>query len=205
MIEDAFVKKMQRYMPERICRIIYSWLVKYPVKVRISKPRKTKLGDYRIGGNRKQPIISVNGDLNPYAFTVTLTHEIAHHVDFLQRKTLESPHGSSWKSVYSDLLLELLAADAFPDILTPAIARHIKNPKAASCSDPVLLRELRAYDLEPKTVLSDLPEGAEFIIVSNQRLFQKGKLKRTRFLCTEIQTNKRFMVHGECEVSVNHS
>ena len=205
MNEDAFVKQMQRYMPERICRIIYSWLVKYPVKVRISKPRKTKLGDYRIGGGRKQPVISVNGDLNPYAFTLTLTHEIAHHIDFLQRKTLATPHGDSWKGVYSELLLQLLAANAFPDELTPAVARHIQNPKAASCSDPALLRELRAYDQEPMIVLSDLPEGAEFVIVSNQRLFQKGKLKRTRFICTEIQTKKRFMVHGECEVSINHS
>ena len=107
--------------------------------------------------------------------------------------------------MYSELLLQLLAANAFPDELTPAVARHIQNPKAASCSDPALLRELRAYDQEPMIVLSDLPEGAEFVIVSNQRLFQKGKLKRTRFICTEIQTKKRFMVHGECEVSINHS
>ena len=43
---------------------------KYDFDFRLAKPRKTRLGDfsYRPG---TRPVITVNADLNPYAFLIT--------------------------------------------------------------------------------------------------------------------------------------
>ena len=66
------------FIPKEAVSIINQWLNRYKCKLIISKPRKTKLGDYRWPQNGKGHIISINNNLNKYAFLLTLTHEIAH-------------------------------------------------------------------------------------------------------------------------------
>ncbi len=204
MKQDAFVNQMRKYMPEPACIAGYQWLCKHPAKLKIAKPRKTKLGDFRIRGKNQIPEISVNGDLNPYAFTVTFTHEIAHLMDYMERGNLQNPHGQDWKTIYSNLLMELLENDAFPIDLVPAVKQHIKSPKAASCSDPELLDQLRLYDDNTTLTLKELPEGATFIL-RNDRMFEKGELRRTRYRCIELSSGKPYLVHGQSEVKLHNS
>lgn len=205
MTRDAFVRQMQLYMPEQACALVYNWIEAYPVFIRITKPRRTKLGDYRPKGKNGMPTITVNGNLNPYSFLITFTHEIAHHHDYCQRKTLKNPHGATWKKVYSNLLEELLIERCFPIDLEPKVRNHISNPKAASCSDSLLLAKLNEFNDEQALRLMDLEEGSSFRIVSNHRVFRKGQLKRTRFRCQEISSSRYFMVHGQCEVELINS
>jgi hypothetical protein len=50
-----------------------------PLHVRLARPRRTKLGDHRPPGRGwSVHRITINDDLNPYAFMTTLLHEIAH-------------------------------------------------------------------------------------------------------------------------------
>lgn len=191
-------------MPEPACILGYQWLSKHPAKLKICKPRKTKLGDFRIRGKNRIPEITVNGDLNQYAFTITFTHEIAHLIDYVERGNLQNPHGKNWKTIYSNLLIELLNQDVFPSTLVPAISRHIKSPKAASCSDPGLLDSLRQFDEQDTLTLKDIPDGATFILQSN-RIFKKGDLRRTRYRCIEISSGKTYLVHGRSVVTLHKS
>jgi SprT protein len=193
------VTQLSRYMPEDACRLGYQWLKDYPAKLLITKKRKTKLGDFRIRDKNSKPQISVNGDLNPFSFVITFTHEIAHLMDFTKRNTLRNPHGDSWKNIYSTLLMELCKVNVFPDELKPAVARHIRSPKAASCSDVELLQTLRQFDNDPKLTLNQLSPGAQFSLNQN-RLFEKGELRRTRYRCMELSSGKFFLVHGASEV-----
>ncbi|MEZ4720339.1 MAG: hypothetical protein R2813_00510 [Flavobacteriales bacterium] len=201
MDEATFVKRMSQYMPEPACKLGYKWLSKYPSKLRITKPRNSKLGDFRIKDRKSIPAISVNGDLNPYSFTITFTHEVAHLIDWTERLSLKNPHGDSWKSVYVELLNQLQENQAFPPELVPIIDRHIKSPKAASCSDPILLEELRKYDSSSSLILKEIHDGAKFRL-KNSRVFERGELRRTRYMCTEVSTGRVFLVHGQSEVEL---
>lgn len=199
MNEIEFTAHFTQYLPERALPIVYKWIEGERLYIRISKPRTSKLGDFRVKSRRSIPAISVNGNLNPYSFLVTLAHEVAHFKDFKLRGTLVQAHGDSWKSIYSALLEELINAHSFPEDILPALKRHIDSPKAASCSDPTLLESLRSYDDEPPILLKQLPEGAHFAIANGQ-IFVKGELRRTRYKCREVNSQRFFLVHGSAEV-----
>ena len=199
MNEIEFSAHFTQYLPEKALPVVFNWIDGERLHIRISKPRTSKLGDFRVKSRRSIPAISVNGNLNQYSFLVTLTHEIAHFKDFKLRGTLVQAHGDSWKSIYSSLLDELIQTDSFPHDILPALRRHIDSPKAASCSDPKLLESLRSYDDDPPVLLKHLSDGDHFAI-SNGQIFVRGELRRTRYNCREVASQRFFLVHGSAEV-----
>ncbi len=199
MDQQSFVTHFSKYVPEEAAALFHEWTHHEPVSYRITKPRNTKLGDFRAPVQGFPARISVNGNLNPYAFMVTFTHEFAHYLDFKQRKTLKNPHGPEWKQVYGMLLSQVLERELFPKALEPVIHRHIQNPKAASCSDPALNAALKQFDDSPQPFLKELPENSYFR-VSNGRVFRKGPLRRTRYRCQEVDSGRWYLVHGQSEV-----
>lgn len=186
-------------MPDAACVIAFGWLSRHPARLRITKPRTSKLGDFRVKGFDTLPVITVNGNLNPYSFCITLAHEVAHLIDFKTRKNLRNPHGDQWKHIYSNLLRELMEARVFPPELHITLQQHISSPKAASCSDPGLLRELRRFDTISSVMLEDLEEDSVFRL-ANGRTFRKGGLRRTRYRCLDMASGRFYLIHGQCEV-----
>ncbi|MEX2596868.1 MAG: sprT domain-containing protein [Salibacteraceae bacterium] len=199
MSEPSFREQLSIYIPQHSVDLIYNWIKPFRLRIKITKPRNSKLGDFRVKDKRHPYQISVNGNLNPYSFLITLTHEIAHMIDFEQRGHLRDAHGKNWKSIYADLLKQLVEVESFPKDLIPAISYHINNPKAASCSDPKLLNALRDFDEKPTLRLKDLPHGSAFSL-NTGRAFIVGELKRTRYKCQEITSKRWFLIHGEAEV-----
>lgn len=200
MTEDLFVEKMARYMPEVACRISYQWLTAYPCKIRITKPRTSKLGDFRVMPG-SPPLITINGNLNPYSFAITFAHEMAHLIDFKKRNTLRDPHGDSWKTEYVKLVNELYVNQAFPAVLNVIITNHMRSPKAASCSDSDLLEGLKMFDERPTISLNQLPDESIFSL-PNGRIFKKGELRRTRYRCIELASSRAYLVHMHSEVEL---
>ncbi|MEQ9188067.1 MAG: hypothetical protein RLP15_10060 [Cryomorphaceae bacterium] len=201
MSKESFSRSLIKYIPAAAIDVVYTWLEPHRIKLKISKPRTSKLGDFRVRSDSAPAQISVNGNLNKYSFLITLTHEVAHLKDFEHRGHLREAHGESWKKQYVNLLAELRAANAFPNELLPALGRHMRRPKAASCSDPGLLEALREYDDFRVLRVKDLQEGAQFEL-SSGRVFQLGSLRRTRYKCFELSTQKWFLIHGEAEVTI---
>jgi len=81
MLNSSLKKKtdfLRQFVPEKSGLLLLSQLSVFPGKIRIAKPRKTKLGDFRAGKIPAQTKISVNSDLNQFAFLITLLHEVAH-------------------------------------------------------------------------------------------------------------------------------
>ena len=69
--------KLLDYIPEHAHKGIQDLLSMDNLVVKIKSERKTRHGDYRqLPNNRHQ--ITVNSNLNPYRFLITLIHEIAH-------------------------------------------------------------------------------------------------------------------------------
>jgi predicted SprT family Zn-dependent metalloprotease len=182
----------EKYLPAKASQYCFDLWVKHGFTFKIVRGRSTKLGDFRFNKGKK-PIITVNQDLNPYAFTVTYLHEVAHLQAFEQYGRRIAPHGPEWKNTFKAVLLPVVEAGAFPDDLAVKLRRHLANPKAASCSDPALMMALSRYD-EHKTgmLLAELRIGEEFLLEA--RHFKKEGKKRTRSVCLEMKTGRKYLI-----------
>ena len=127
-----FSEQLRPFVPMGSEYYLASFIIDKTVHFTISKPRKTKLGDYRQAWDGKPHRISVNGDLNPYAFLVTTVHEMAHLTTFEKHGNKVSSHGMEWKSEFKRLFQPLLEKEFLPTDITLAITNYLKNAKAAS-------------------------------------------------------------------------
>src|SRR5207344_683946 len=75
---------LQTYLPSGAAQLVLNLLQQYKVHLTITKERKTVLGNYRHAHNNEVHFISINGNLNQYVFLITLVHELAHLVTFLE-------------------------------------------------------------------------------------------------------------------------
>ncbi len=166
---------------------------------KIKKARLTKLGDYRYHPKTNKHTITINNDLNPYAFLVTYLHEVAHLIAFKQHGRTIQPHGKQWKESFKEVSKPLLTTDIFPEKVLGALLRYFKNPKASSCSDPVLYEILKQFDSESTSLLlKEISVGKAFIF--NKKAFMKLEKKRTRAVCKELKTGRKYMISELAEV-----
>jgi hypothetical protein len=172
-----------------------------PFRLKITKSRQTKIGDFTCKHGAADLRITLNHDLNPFTFLITYIHEVAHLHVFLEFGNNVEPHGELWKKSFRKLLSPVLSADFFPEKILSPLIDHMQNPKASSFADIVLTKALRSFDenAHADIVLSDLPEGSTFQL--NGRYFKKGKLRRTRVLCKEVNSKRQYLVPAEALVS----
>jgi len=198
-------KILAEYLPEIAVQPVADLIVKYNIHFRISRSRRTKLGDYRPPINQPHHKISVNHDLNQYAFLITFIHEVAHLIVFEKYKTRVSlPHGAEWKREYRDLMQTFINLKVFPKDVEKEVSRSIINSKASSTAEIELTRILRSYDENKKegvTHLEDLPEGSTFVIKTGRR-FKKGTKRRVRFMCQNIDNQRWYLFHPLTEVKL---
>ena len=191
---------LHKYIPEKAVDTIAEWIVVYDFKLRIKKSRSTKLGDYRPPFQGQNHVITINYDMNKYAFLITLIHEIAHLTNWNKHKNAVKPHGEEWKFHYKVLMNSFLKPEIFPSDVIIALRKYMNNPAASSCSDLQLLRVLKNYDDRQHTVLlEELTEGTTFSYNQN-RLFVKGEQVRKRFKCKELKTNRLYLFNPLTEV-----
>ncbi|HLU84816.1 MAG TPA: SprT-like domain-containing protein [Vicingaceae bacterium] len=205
-MKDNYLAILSDFVPEKSLPILKEWFKNITFRLIISKERQTKLGDFR-GQVGKISRITVNHNLNQYAFLITLTHEFAHLLIWNKHQNKVSPHGKEWKKTFSDLLYELLQHQVFPTELIPAIRQHALNPKASSSADVSLTKELNKFNTHNSLPhLMDIEVGSLFSIRNNSRIFKKLEKKRTRYLCLEVKTQKKYLINGIAEVKViSHS
>ena len=175
------------------------------VTVRLSRPRRSKLGDHRPPGRGiRHHRITVNDNLNPYAFLTTLLHEIAHVTTWEKlrfRVRRYPPHGRAWKRDFAKILEPAVVGGMLPDDLTAALAAYMQNPAAASCSDRGLMLALARYDrgTDDRPRLEELEAGAVFR-VDNGLVFRLHRRLRSRYQCYELSSGREYRVHGLCRV-----
>jgi len=196
--KHTFYQALDKFMPIEAMDYCYELWVNDPFHLKIKKERVSKLGDYRYNPTTKTHSISVNNNLNPYAFLITYLHEIAHLKTFKEFKRSVKPHGKEWKNNFKRLVLPVLNNEVFPEkVLRPLVA-YMKNPKAASCSDHKLLAALSQFDFKPKTLLSEVKSGDVFVL--GNKKFKKGALRRTRYVCLDVDSGKRYLVSRSASV-----
>jgi len=192
-------QELKHYLPPKALKGVFDLLKHDHIEVVIKNERKTKHGDYRAFPNGLHRI-TVNANLNPYRFLLTLIHEIAHYEAFSKYGKTIKPHGKEWKHTFQRLMLPFLNPEVFPNSLLPLLAHHFKNPKASSDTDIKLALALKQFD-EPndKTYVFEVPLGVKFKLY-NGRIFRKGAKRRTRFECVEESTGRIYLFNPNAEV-----
>jgi SprT protein len=201
--QEAPLLQLQSYLPPGSFEEVLYYLQHHKVHLTISRKRETILGDYRHAHSNKNHRISVNGNLNQYAFLITLLHELAHLFTFEKFGHRVQAHGREWKDEFGKILAKFLLKKIFPQDIEKTLLATLKNPAASSCGDEKLLRVLHLYDEKPAGVhlVEQLPEGALFFIKGG-RIFKKGEKVRKRFKCMEVKTGKLYLFNAVYEVSV---
>lgn len=192
--KEAHISALQQFLPPNTYEPVLAYLHQYHVHLTVARERKSILGDYRHRTHIKNHRISVNGNLNKYAFLITLLHELAHLLAFEKFGDRISPHGSEWKDVFGKLLAQFIEHNVFPNDIRNALMTSLHNPAASSCSDEDLLRVLKRHD-EKETHLvfiESLPEGSLFK-TQDGKIFRKGKKIRKRYKCEEVNTKKIYL------------
>jgi SprT protein len=198
--KEAPLEYLNHYMPAGASEKMLEYLHRYKVHLTITRTRKSILGDYRHATGSDHHRISVNGNLNKYAFLITLIHELGHLITFQQYGNSVQSHGKEWKLAYRHILEDFMKLKLFPADLHQTLLRSLHNLPASSCSDVNLTRVLKNYDEGEKTVLAeDIKEGSLFK-TSDGRVFKRGKQIRKRIEGTEIPSGKLYLFSPVYEV-----
>lgn len=199
--KQAPIATLQSFLPAGTYHPVMQYLEHYKVHLTITRERKTVLGDYRFAVNGKNHRISVNGNLNPFAFLITLLHELAHLVAFLKYGNRIVPHGREWQHTYGEILRDFLIMKVFPDDIAREVAVTLQKPGASSCAEDGLLRVLRRYDKDAgdKKLVEELALNTLFEM-EDGRVFKRGEQLRKRIRCTEIKTGRIYLFSPVYEV-----
>jgi hypothetical protein len=188
------------FLPENTFDDVVYFLETYSIHLSIKKDRKGILGDYRPSYDGKPHRISVNAGLNKYHFIITLIHEIAHLITFLNHKNKVKPHGNEWKQTFSHLLKRFTDKKIFPLPIEKSLLKYIKNPKASTCTDEQLYLTLMHYNEGGKTkVVADLQIGDTF--KDRQGIaYTLIEKRRTRYACRRIISGELYLFPSIYEI-----
>ncbi|MGB3848436.1 MAG: hypothetical protein WA958_00600 [Tunicatimonas sp.] len=187
--------RLRRHVPAKALRYCITLQCIYGFSLRISPPRRSKWGDYRCRKSKHgvHHSISVNANLNIYAFLITYLHEVAHLRATQQHGFNLPPHGAHWKSCFRQLLVPVLTGTVFPTEILEALRQYAKNPRASTGAHPQLTLALQHYDRPTAQVaLNSVPVGKQFTFRS--RPYVKIKVRRTRALCEDTLNRKQYLI-----------
>lgn len=179
---------------------ILAYLRKNNCNLKITRPRKTKRGDFRYG--RGNLLITVNQDTNSYRFLFTLLHEMAHLKNYLEFGTKVSPHGKEWKANFRQLFSWFRMNEDFSkhDKVYLAVQNELRNPKACSGVNHEMERAFMQFDDTLKTLLADIPLGSHFVFGNTQ--YQKLEERRTRVMCLNIHNKRKYTINKGAQVEL---
>ena len=187
------------HFPPKVAEYCFQLWHDYPFDFIVSKSRHSKLGDYRFSPQKGHQI-TVNRNLNSYAFLVTYLHEVAHLLTYLTYKNKVLPHGEEWKNSFRTIFEPILEEDLFPDELINVLKSYLVNPSATSTGHGPLVDVLKTYDASNSSItLHALPENQIFLLKNLELI--KGKLRRTRYFCREANTGKLYLVAKNAQVT----
>ena len=199
----SFEKAILNKIPENSVSYCTSLFAGDPFHFKLSRDRKSKAGDYRFDKRTNKSTVTVNTGLNPYSFLITLIHEIAHHRNRNNGNRYSKPHGPEWKQEFRDLMMPVMNHLVFPEDILTLLQRHLKNPKASTSSDHRLTIALRKYNEsngDNELHLGEIEDGTLFDF--NGRKFKRLHKRRTRVLCEDLKTKRKYLIPIQAVVSI---
>lgn len=185
------VKAWQSYVSEDVRNYISGLIHKEFLIIKIKNPRLSKLGDYF--PNHKGPhLITINSDLSPYSFVLTLCHELAHYFANKRYGFSIKPHGEEWKTIFKSIMEPVLDKMFFDDNTRKHLCVYLQDPKASSYANIKLKKCL--LGLKDGVYLEDIREGVSFKMKTG-RVFKLIEKKRSRAKCLDLSNNRLYSIH----------
>ncbi|SFW59624.1 SprT-like domain-containing protein [Chitinophaga sancti] len=203
MKQEHPLQALAAYLPEGTFEQVLAYIQEFKVHLTITRERASILGDYRHPDSRGGHRISINGNLNKYAFLITLLHEMAHLTTFNVHSNRVASHGKEWKSQFSNILKQFVGKGYLPPDVEAALRQSIQNPAASSCADDNLMRVLTRYDRRKENhyLVEQLPLDQLFK-TKDGRIFRKGEKVRKRYRCEEVATKRMYLFSPVYEVEI---
>ena len=193
------MQNIDDFIPAAAAQYCQDLISRHQFKLILTKERQTKLGDFR-RDKYNNYTITVNRTLNPFQFLITFIHEYAHLLVAVGHPKSVKAHGKEWKNTFKELMLPILNPQVFPDQVLRPLANHMRNPKAASASDPRLWQALKEFSPNASGItLEDIAPGDKFLF--KKRWFIKVSKRRTRVLCQEISSGKQYLIPAVADVN----
>ena len=189
---------LKSHLDPQLLPLIAQWLKPYTVRVVLTRVRLSKHGDFRPGRYGTPCVITLNENLKPFQFLLTLTHEIAHLMVWHQFGATVKPHGKAWRQCFGKLLQTLATEPCLPKCFRVAIDEHARRPSSSSARDLKLMRVIRTLENADIVWLSDLDVGDRFQFRGHP--FVKLKDNRTRCKCRHLISNALYHVSKTAEV-----
>lgn len=195
------------HVPQAALPMVVPELVKHKVRLVITNPRKSKYGDYRSNHRGHKHQISVNGNLNKFAFLETLLHELAHLLVAEQYGRTVQAHGTEWQNAYRAVLMPFLDAHVFPSDIEAVIRQHTQKTTIGACDSPEMTKVFRQYN-PPKTGKAALLVAIETLAYhscfanKDNKVFVKCELLRKKYKCIEVATGNVWLFGGIVEVTL---
>ena len=163
---------LEKYLLQESVKGVMPILVEYGIVLKIKSPRITRHGDYRKLPNGTFQI-TINANLNRYAFLLTLIHELAHHATYMRFGSKIKPHGIEWKQTFAQMIKPFLLPPHFDESLIPLLNRHFVNPKASSDTDSKLSLAMKSFNSpNDKSYIFEIPEGSRFALYNGRYLLK---------------------------------
>jgi len=191
-----------QFVPKEAVQILLPILKEQRVIIKVVNQRQTKHGDFRKLPNGLFQI-TINNNLNPHQFLLTLIHEIAHHITFNTYGRVK-PHGIEWKKTFQHLMLPFLKSEIYPIEMLSPLASYLKNPKASTDTDVSLSLALRGGIASPgKNFIFDIPLNSTFMF--KKKIYVRGKKRKTRYECMEVASKRLYLFNQNAEVELKES
>ena len=193
---------LEQFLPKGAFEQIAPFFKAHTIHLTLTNERRSVLGDYR------HPVpdaphhrISINANLNPYSFLITLLHELAHLFTFVHFGYRATPHGKEWKTQFRHILIPFMGKRFFPPDVEKALHAYLHDPAASTCTDPGLYKSLYKYDEhKPGFKLVDDVGLNQFFETEDGSVYQKIEKLRTRNKCRNLNTGKMYLFQGIVEV-----
>ncbi|MCX7861596.1 MAG: hypothetical protein N2449_01210 [Bacteroidales bacterium] len=167
------------------------------LSIALVKPRRTKYGTMQFFPATQQYRITLNNDLNEWFRLYVLLHEFAHVLTHKQIQRKEKAHGKTWQQNFLTLLHKAIEEQIFPEYIATFIHNEfLTQPSYSSSKDYLIKYCISQEHYLPKQTkcVKDYQTGQTFSIFN--RKFKVLKRFRTRSLCLEIHTHKRYIIQG---------
>jgi len=193
---------LEQFLPRGAYEQIAPFFQTHTIHLTITHERKSVLGDYR------HPVpdapyhrISINANLNPYSFLITLLHELAHMLTFVHFQHKAPPHGKEWKTQFRHILIPFMGKRFFPGEVEKALHAYLHNPAASTCTDAQLYKSLYRYDdHKPGFKLVDDIGPNQYFETEDGQVYQKLEKLRTRTRCRNLNSGRVYFFQGIVEV-----
>ncbi|MFH0760823.1 MAG: hypothetical protein V2A67_04910 [Bacteroidota bacterium] len=183
-------------------KLVEQWLDGAQIRLKLSRSRATKHGDFRFPRNGLPAMITLNRDMHPVEFMITLSHELAHYRAWKKYGRSIRPHGEQWKHEFRWMLKELIESGVLKSEVSRAVYQcYFKRERIGSSAAEPILRVLgKTGEYSGFKRVADVPEGTAFRL-KNGKVLVKGKKLRSRFRCRDPKSGRDYSVSPMAEIA----